>query len=190
MESVGDGGRGEDTHGLPLAHPHRAAAGELRGGGEEREDQQAEQQLAGEPLDAGRAEEEDCEVVGQSHQPAAQEVVGSTALAGARPGHLPELQDQGAHQAQAGADQVRHCQAENQAGKLTVAESDSKCYDVSTWCPYYLVRLNRISGAAAMLTTKVMTSMTDRQRTAALLTSVPVISPAHPLPSETCAGLI
>ena len=81
--------------------------------------------MAGDSLERG-TEEKDNEVVGETHQPAADEVVSSTAQAGASPGQVPDLQDQGPHQAQEGAAQVRHRQAEDQAGELTVPEPDSE----------------------------------------------------------------
>ena len=54
--------------------------------------------------------------------PAGDEVVGSAALAGADPGHVPHLQYEAAQEAAAGGQQVSHGEAEDEAGELAVAE--------------------------------------------------------------------
>ena len=54
--------------------------------------------------------------------PAGDEVVGSAALAGADPGHVPHLQYEAAQHPAARGQQVRHSEAEDEARELTVTE--------------------------------------------------------------------
>ena len=57
-------------------------------------------------------------------EPAGGEVVDSAALTVARPGEVPQLQHEAAHQAEAGAGEVSHSEAQQQTGKLPVAKPE------------------------------------------------------------------
>ena len=107
------------------------AYGELRQGGEERDEDQGEEEEAtllqpgqhpGGSLHEQEADKADYQVVGQSHQPAGDEVVGSAAHARAGPGHVPHLQYEAAEDSTAGGEEVSHGQTEDEAGKLTVTK--------------------------------------------------------------------
>ena len=49
----------------------------------------------------------------------------------ARPGEVPQLQHQAAHQAEVGAGEVSQAETEQQAGKLTVAKPESLSLSLS-----------------------------------------------------------
>ena len=104
VEGVGGAVGGVDAE-VVAARGHGAADGEFRGGGEQRQQHEGEQeqlallqpgQHAGGALDEEQADEADHEVVGEADHPAGDEVVGGAALAGALPGHVSHLEDEAA----------------------------------------------------------------------------------------------
>ena len=67
-ESLGGGGGGEDTHGV-VPGPRQAEGGadsQLGTGGQERQEQQAKEEVAGHLLHLGRNQQADYQVVGQA----------------------------------------------------------------------------------------------------------------------------
>ena len=137
VEGVGGAVGGVDAE-VVAARGHGAPDGELRGGGEQRQQHEGEEeQLAllqsgehtGGALDEEQADEAHHEVVGEPDHPAGDEVVGGAALAGAGPGHVTHLKDEPPHDPAQGGQQVSHRQAEDQTRELTVAKTanDARC---------------------------------------------------------------
>ena len=65
-EGLGGGGGGEDTHGVGLVQAEVGADSQLGGGGEEREEQQAEQLGGRDGLHLGGDHQADYQVVGEA----------------------------------------------------------------------------------------------------------------------------
>ena len=114
-------------------------------------------------------------------EPAGGEVVGSAALTGAGPGEVPQLQHETAQQAEAGAGEVGESEAQQQTGELSVPkpETQNDPFFSHVVVQSYLVRLKRITGAAARFVSKVKPSRTERQ------TSLVVLPPPPPTSAKT-----
>ena len=130
VQGVGGGVGGVDADGVG-AGLDGGAYGELWYGGEERDEDQGEEEEATllEPgqhswssLDQEEADQADDQVVGEPQHPAGDEVVRSTALTGAGPGHVPDLQNEAAQHPTTRGEEVGHGEAEDEAGELTVPE--------------------------------------------------------------------
>ena len=83
--------------------------------------------------------------------PRTDKVVGSTALAGPYPAHVPHLQYEAPHQPRDHSHQVTHRQAEDQARKLTITKSGtivSLHHVLQNQDITYFVLLNKMTGNA------------------------------------------
>ena len=66
VESLGDGGGGEDTHRLSPGQGEGGADSELRGGGQQGQQEEGQEDVGGDCLELGRDHQADYQVVGEA----------------------------------------------------------------------------------------------------------------------------